>query len=291
MADVEEDVDDPLQRIGGDPWVRQNGEDTLPREPDERLPVHAPGVYTESRPRDIEPPAQRIIHDVPPVWNGQKPETQAEPYLKLLAGWLATTRTQKKQQGMTILQYADGDLKILINELEIDVLTDDTSGQLVFDHIKAAFEEYIDKPLANAFEQYFFSADGKRKRNESMLLYIARKNTLCRELERAKCSLPSEVKGYMMLRDAQIGPRAWDQINGWTKGNWEHTEVVKCLKRLERPVPGSGQKIDGGLTAWVAYGADTPGNLSESSGGNICSVCMNEAVSYTHLTLPTKRIV
>ena len=34
----------------------------------------------------IEPLAQRIIHDVPPVWDGKDPDNQAEPYLKLLAG-------------------------------------------------------------------------------------------------------------------------------------------------------------------------------------------------------------
>ena len=136
-------------------------------------PANAPqrggGVYasdSNTRPAGVEPPPQRIIHDVPPVWNGQKPETQAEPYLKLLGGWLATTRTQPKQRGMTILQYADGDLKVLINELDIHTLTSDDSGQLVYDHVKDAFEEYIDKPLPLATENCLFSADGKRRKGE-----------------------------------------------------------------------------------------------------------------------------
>ena len=30
--------------------------------------------------------SQRIIHDVPPVWDRKDPENQAEPYLKLLQG-------------------------------------------------------------------------------------------------------------------------------------------------------------------------------------------------------------
>ena len=115
---------------------------------DAPIPANAPqrggAVYVgaETRPAGIEPPPQRIIHDVPPVWNGQRPEVQAEPYLKLLTGWLATTRTQPRQRGMTILQYADGDLKVLINELDISTLTSDESGDIVYDHIKEAFEEY-----------------------------------------------------------------------------------------------------------------------------------------------------
>ena len=69
-------------------------------------------VYAE---RATEQPTQRIIHDVPPVWDGKDPDSQAEPYLKLLDGWLATTRTLNTQQGMTILHYAAGDLKLIIN--------------------------------------------------------------------------------------------------------------------------------------------------------------------------------
>ena len=75
-------------------------------------------VHPEEAPQSsVEPPPQRIIHDIPPVWDGKDPENQTEPYLKLLAGWLATTRTQKTQQGMTILHYASGDLKLIIDEL------------------------------------------------------------------------------------------------------------------------------------------------------------------------------
>eukprot|EP00973_Karenia_brevis_P029485 4067626-Karenia_brevis.AAC.1 len=70
-----------------------------------------------------EPPPQRMIHDIPPVRGGEKPETELEPYLKLLKGWLATTKTQKTKRGMTILHYAAGNLKVIINELEVEELT------------------------------------------------------------------------------------------------------------------------------------------------------------------------
>ena len=69
---------------------------------------------------------QRIIHDVPPVWDGKDPDNQAEAYLKSLAGWLATTRSMKQQQGMTIMHYAAGDLKTICNELDVEQLTCDS---------------------------------------------------------------------------------------------------------------------------------------------------------------------
>ncbi len=56
----------------------------------------------------------RILHDSPPSCDGKIPEKQAEPYLKLLAGWLAITKTLRTQRGLVLLQYSDGDLKLLI---------------------------------------------------------------------------------------------------------------------------------------------------------------------------------
>ncbi len=108
-------------------------------------------TYTMATPT-VEPPAQRIIHDVPPVWDGADPDGQAEPYLKLLAGWLATTRTLKTQRGMTILHYSHGDLKLLINELSVDQLTAEDGGMTVRKHVHNNYVEYLEKKLPKAMD-------------------------------------------------------------------------------------------------------------------------------------------
>ena len=64
-----------------------------------------------------ELPPIRVIHDNPPTWSGDSPDKELEPYLKMLRGWLLTTRTLKAQQGMTIFNHATGDLQIIINEI------------------------------------------------------------------------------------------------------------------------------------------------------------------------------
>ena len=101
----------------------------------------------------VEPPPQRIIHDVPPPWDGTDPDNQLEPYLKLLQGWLNTTRTLGTQHGMTIMHYAGGDLKTIINELSIEDLTDRESGQIVVKHIQSSFREYTEHKLPKAIER------------------------------------------------------------------------------------------------------------------------------------------
>ena len=102
---------------------------------------------------------------MPPVWDGKDPDNQAEPYLKLLSGWLNTTRTMKTQRGMTILHHSHGDLKLLVNELDIDILTSEDSGQTVFDHIKINYSEYLEKKLPKAIERALYNPAGQRKRD------------------------------------------------------------------------------------------------------------------------------
>ena len=89
-----------------------------------------------------QPPLSRMIHDIPPVWSGDHPEGQLEPYIKLLTGWLATTPTFKTQQGMTVLRYATGDLRTVIDELDIETLTAEDSGQRVLEHVSESFRYF-----------------------------------------------------------------------------------------------------------------------------------------------------
>ena len=121
----------------------------------------------------------------------------------------------KTQRGMTILHHSHGDLKLLVNELDIDILTAEDSGQVVFDHIKTSYSEYLEKKLPKAIEQGLYDHDGHRKRDETMLQYISRKKTLLDELEKAKCPLPSHFKGYVMMRNAKLPDKAWDTIETW----------------------------------------------------------------------------
>ena len=111
MASHMNGEEDPWQ--DSDPWGGQY------RQPQEEAPypgasgsgTQAGRVFTEYSDGGSAP---RVVHDVPPVWDGKDPERQLEPYLKLLMGWLTTTRTLKQQQGMTILNYSQGDLKVII---------------------------------------------------------------------------------------------------------------------------------------------------------------------------------
>ena len=111
-------VDD--NAMGPDPWVEHDPWQGSPSRGSSQpqrsdFPRTFTGVIQTA---GQEPPPARIIHDIHPIWDGTHPEKELEPYLKLLRGWLSTSRTLKTQRGMIILQHATGDLKILEYLLE-----------------------------------------------------------------------------------------------------------------------------------------------------------------------------
>ena len=273
----EDEVNDPLQEW--DPWGEggRGTARTTSGASDSELPqgiptfgrrrgqgqqasqASAPTYAQITLPVQDQGVSQRIIHDVPPVWDGKDPDNQAEPYLKLLRGWLSTTRTLKTQAGMTILHYACGDLKILINELDVDTLTHPDSGTIVYKHVYNNFKEHLNKKLPKALERAIWDEKGTRLRDETMLQYTSKKRSLLRELDRVDCELPSKAKGYLMLRGAKLNDRAWDMMETWLQGNYELDDVVEKRKQLERPIPGLG-----GATHLCGFVGD--GNGVDSAG-------------------------
>jgi len=204
----------------------------------------------------------RVIHDIPPTWSGANPDKELEPYLKLLKGWLATTRTLKAQQGMTILQFATADLKLIINELEIEDLTADTSGQIVLKHIQTSYAEYTEKKLPQAIENGIYDSAVQRKKGEGMLPYVLRRDKLFKKLAKEGWDIPDEAKGYILLRDAHLPDKARDLLEMWTSGVYSYPEIQKCLKRLERPVPGSTQQRITGLIGFIDEDRPEPASTS-----------------------------
>ena len=93
--------------------------------------------------------------------------------MKSLAGWIQTTRTLATQQGMTILHYASGDLKSLINELDVDDLTSPDSAKIVKKLIEDNFKEYLERKLPKAIERALFRQSCQRGNGETMVQYVS----------------------------------------------------------------------------------------------------------------------
>ena len=87
-----------------------------------------------------------------------------------------------------------------------------------------------------------------------MIQYISRKKTLFRKLRKASITVPDEMLGYLMLRDANLSERARDVMETWTLGDYDFETIEKYLKKLEGPVPGNHGTHITGLAGLVEEG-------------------------------------
>ena len=234
-----EEEDDLLQRE--DPWLEASAASTRqsrsrPSRSFAGAVTHQPGVSADQP--IPQGPARRYQHDTPPVWNGKNPQTELEPYLKTLHGWLATTQTVTAQRGMLIMTYAEGDLKGLINQLDMEELTTKDSGTFVANFIKEEYAEYMVSKKPQRLEEALYNPDRVRQRNEGMISYCSRRKDRFRKLEKEGWNIPSDLRGYLLYRDANLSDKCRELIEMWTDGEYEWEKMQTCLKKLERPVPG-----------------------------------------------------
>ena len=208
------------------------------------------------------------MHDVPPEWDGMDPQKNLEPYLKLLQGWLATTATIPHQRGLIIMNYAKGDLKRLLDNLELAELTEKESGQKAFEYIKGEYSEYIvcKKPLR--IEEAFYDPERCRKKGEGIISYISRRKDRFNKLQKEGWTIPEDVKGYLLYRDAHLPDKCRELIELWTAGSYDWTLMQQNLKKLERPVPGVAQG-DHSRTRLIGFQEDIGETDGRTSRGGI----------------------
>eukprot|EP00971_Amphidinium_carterae_P098496 1947929-Amphidinium_carterae.2 len=150
-------------------------------------------------------------------------------------GWLLTTRTPMTQRGLVLLQAAKGDLRLLINELSLEVLTKENGGQAVLAHVKSACSWALVRLLPRRIEECIFGPSAARQRGETLLQYSARKLQLWRELDNAGCTIPDAAKAYITFKHANMSEKQQEALVQAVNGNWTVDEVVSRLRQAERP--------------------------------------------------------
>ena len=138
------------------------------------------------------------VHDIPPTWDGTKPETQLEPYLKALRGWMLTTRTLKAQRGYVIVQYVQGELKQLLNYFDLDTLFSENGAEHCFNRILKHYQEFLKKQLPKVLDEALFDKDTYRRKQESFLSYTMRRQYQWDALEKQGWTIPDEPKAYLL---------------------------------------------------------------------------------------------
>ena len=161
------------------------------------------------------------MHDILPEWDGMDPHKNLEPYLKLLKGWLLTTVTIPSQRGLIIMNYTKGDLRRLLDNLDMEQLTHQDSGEKTYNYIEKEYSEYIVSKKPLRVEEAFYDPDRCRKKGEGFISYIARRKDRFNKLQKEGWQVPDDVKGYLLYRDAHLPDKAKELIEMWTGGEYD----------------------------------------------------------------------
>ena len=146
---------------------------------------------------------------------------------------------RRTQRGITVLHYATGGLKVIVNELEVEELAAEDSGDAVCKHVCSSFVVYTEKKLPQAIENGNYDKDVMRKKGEGMLKYVTRRHISFNELTKEGWDIPPLAKGYILMRVANLLDKARDLVEMSSGGDYKYEGMQRYLKRLERPIPGS----------------------------------------------------
>ena len=65
---------------------------------------------------------------------------------------------------MVILNYAQGDLQLIINELDVTVLTSEDGDEKVLAHIQESYQEYLEKRPPKPWRELYLHLKGEEER-------------------------------------------------------------------------------------------------------------------------------
>jgi hypothetical protein len=167
------------------------------------------------------------FHDAPPRWECRDPENHLEPYLKLLRGWLAITKTMMSQRGMAILNHVSGDLRLVVNELGLATLTSEAKGGRCQTPFRAVLGVFVSP-----------TAKGDGAGDPPAVVQTAEAGgvepVLC-QVENIVLRTQESGAGPWAAYSAQLSEAQQHTMGAWLSGSFDLQHVATCLRKLERP--------------------------------------------------------
>ena len=151
----------------------------------------------------------------------------------------------------------------------------------MYSYLDEMFKPYTIRPLAKALDAAIYDKDCERRKGETLLLYTDRKQRLFDDMLKADepIELPDKMRGYLLIKHAHLNTNAHDTMTRWTENQLDWKTVFDNLRKLERPVPISGQSMFGSshynddpTVAYCAY-AQADGGTDWDSDSDMDSDC------------------
>jgi hypothetical protein len=141
--------------------------------------------------------------------------------------WLELTDIPKKKQGIALVGCLLGEPKEFAKTLSTEQLTAENSGMNILNHLDKAYME-SDEMILNTRVSNFL--EYQRLPTMSITTYIAGFYSRLDNLSQLR--MPAELKGHLLLKQANLEITERTMIVASAKGNYEIAAIVNSMKQL-----------------------------------------------------------
>ena len=147
--------------------------------------------------------------------------------LMLLA--LPNTYT-KDRWGAKLLEYISGEAKEPREHVPLSDLVKEKGHELIFKALDERYKELDKEVLHNHLNAYFY--DTSIRSGETFRNMTVRLDSAYRRLQEHSVELPSEVRGWFLLRKLQLDQSSEAEVLTHTKGSSKYEDVNKAIQSI-----------------------------------------------------------
>ena len=149
-----------------------------------------------------------------------------------VALWQWESDIPKNKHAVKKLRSLRGTARAAADEVPLDKIKSEEGVTAILDKLREHYQPHLESTMPRAFERAIYGES--RKAKETLQEYVIRMDKAFKELRDEGVELPGVVRGYVMYRQASLTSTQEDQVTTWTAGNFERSEVVKALRKLEK---------------------------------------------------------
>lgn len=148
---------------------------------------------------------------------------------KLMIAALPTT-IGKDKFGAKLMEHIRGEAEALLETVDVDIIIKAGGDAKIIEMLD---EKYMPQPrdlLQAALKGYFY--DLSIKPGESFLQFVARYDVALRKLKEQEIELPSQVKGYMLLKKLRLDHNQESLVLTATQGKMDLPETLQAVRAV-----------------------------------------------------------
>lgn len=185
-------------------------------------------------------------------FDGSQPSTYRRWRRKAELMLLALPNTYTKDRwGAKLLEFLAGEAEEVCEALPLDKIIKEGGHTLILEALDERYKELQKEALHNHLQEYFYGL--QIKPGETFRNMMVRLDSAYRRLREHSVELPTEVRGWFVLRKLQLDSASEAMLMTHTKGSLKYEDVVQAIQAI---YPQGAAKTGGNRTKEIFEAAE-----------------------------------